>query len=244
MAKTVKKINGVKKSVRTAAVLLMIFAIAFVLWIAIGAFIVGVLGIFSFPLLAGILLGALILLVCLSYTSKRFRIYKAGVKGENVVGKLLSDLPKDYLVVRNAVITYEGRSSEIDHIVISEKGVIIIEAKHYSGTVEGDISDKYWHKTKISRGHNEYSKRFYNPVKQLGTQIHRLAYFLRENGINVFVEGAVCFTDGTRLEIDGGKKGIGIFSIPGDKARFLKYITDRKKTLSASDVEKIKNLLK
>ena len=61
-----------------------------------------------------------------------------GRRGERKVARLLDRLPKDrYFVINDLMLLSEGRSSQIDHIVVSEFGVFIIETKTFSGKIYG-----------------------------------------------------------------------------------------------------------
>ena len=40
-----------------------------------------------------------------------------------------------------------------------------------------------------------YTYEMYNLVKQIGTQIYRLANYLRQNGVNTYIEGMVYFAN-------------------------------------------------
>ena len=147
MAKMIKKTNGSKKSYRMAQLMVAASLLGFAVWCGIGAFVIGVLNIVSVPF---IVIFAIFLLawVCAGlYFKKRCGILKAGVDGEKIAGKVLSKLSNDYTVIKNAVVTYEESASEIDLIVVSERGVVIVEAKNLKGVINGDVSDKNWEKT-------------------------------------------------------------------------------------------------
>jgi len=48
---------------------------------------------------------------------------------------------------------------------------------------------------KVGRGGGRYSKKMNNPVKQVKGQVYKLSKFLKEQGINVWVEGIILFTN-------------------------------------------------
>lgn len=243
MANMIKKTNGSKKDFRISRLMIIVSLLGFAIWCAIGAFVLGVLKFNSLPV---IIIFALFMLAWIGaglYFWKRSSILKAGVEGEKIAGKVLNKLPDEYTVIQNAVVTHDGKKSEIDLIVVSENGVTIVEAKNLKGTIMGDFGDRKWTKTKI-KGEKEYVKKINSPVKQLSTQINRLAEFLRDNGIDVFVEGAVCFTNpDIELNVGGSKRGIRLFTLSEGKDNLLDYITDRKKTLSETDLAKVKEIL-
>jgi len=79
----------------------------------------------------------LALLVKVVIESKVNRTYKTemkyvrGAKAEETIGDLLEQLPSDYLVLHDVNFPY----GNIDHVVISTKGVFLIETKSHHGTV-------------------------------------------------------------------------------------------------------------
>lgn len=63
-----------------------------------------------------------------------------GFLGEREVRQVLKD---EKFLLNNLVIT-NGVSTQIDHILINEKGIIVIETKNYRGAVKGGTKQKYW----------------------------------------------------------------------------------------------------
>ena len=84
-----------------------------------------------------------------------------GDYGELRVSHLLSQLPDEYHVFNDVYLEIKGRSSQIDHVVISQYGVFIIETKNYSGAVYGSEKAEKW--TQYLNG-ERYD--FRNPIKQ------------------------------------------------------------------------------
>lgn len=109
-------------------------------------------------------------------------------KATEVIKKVLQE--KDILLT-NVNIQYEDRAAELDNVVINQHGVFIIEVKNYSGTLIGNEEDYEWTKLKSSRGGEVYQKQVRNPIKQVKRQIYILSKYLREYGIDVWIEGYV-----------------------------------------------------
>lgn len=74
----------------------------------------------------------------------------------------------------------DGKTSEIDFIYITKKGIIVIESKNYSGWIYGDDVSTYW----ISLLSNGQKNRFYNPVFQNETHIKWLRKLLNRAGFS------------------------------------------------------------
>ena len=61
------------------------------------------------------------------------------------------------------VNTGNGKTAQIDIVVGTEVGLIVIEVKDYTGWIFGKGNQDYW--TQVS-GYGKYKNRFYNPFKQ------------------------------------------------------------------------------
>lgn len=99
-----------------------------------------------------------------------------GALGEFKVDVTLNFLGSDYEVLNNVLIKCSsGNTSQIDHIVLSEYGIFVIETKNYKGWIFGNEKAEYW--TQII-----YKKRnsFRNPVKQNWAHIYALKNVLAE----------------------------------------------------------------
>ena len=79
-----------------------------------------------------IVISALIFLAGALRTSK-------GRIGEHRVAHILGKLPKDrYRLINNLLLrTSSGGTTQIDHVVISEYGIFVIETKFYKGWIYG-----------------------------------------------------------------------------------------------------------
>ncbi len=78
----------------------------------------------------------------------------------------------------DVTIPYKNKTSQIDHVFVSNVGIFVIETKNYSGRIKGRISDYKWNQ----RIGNQ-SNMFYNPVKQNQTHINALSSITLYEGI-------------------------------------------------------------
>lgn len=91
-----------------------------------------------------------------------YKPHISGWWGEKKVSTLLSMLRIDYYTVyNNVLVQIDGKSSQIDHVIVSPFGVFVIETKNYKGWIYGSLNSDYW--TQNIWGHKE---RLYNPVLQ------------------------------------------------------------------------------
>ena len=106
-----------------------------------------------------------------------------GVAGEKHVANLLSKLPqKEYKIINNLLISQNGNTTQIDHVVVSEYRIFVIETKFYQGQIYGGTNSDYW--TQNIYG-NKYSLR--NPIHQNHGHIHALTALLPNIHPDLFI---------------------------------------------------------
>ncbi len=68
-----------------------------------------------------------------------------GKVGEKRVATILKRLPEDdYKVINDLLLSSNGYSTQIDHIVVSVYGIFVIETKFYQGWIYGGENSEYW----------------------------------------------------------------------------------------------------
>lgn len=97
-----------------------------------------------------------------------------GKKGELSVRMWLKLLSSDqYKIINDLLISSHGHTSQIDHVVVSEYGIFVIETKNYQGWIYGGNYSEYW--TQNIFGH-KYELR--NPILQNQGHIRALKRLL------------------------------------------------------------------
>ena len=91
-----------------------------------------------------------------------------GEWGEFAVSTILLNLSNEYHVFNDVYLETKGHSSQIDHVVISQYGVFVIETKNYSGDIYGSEDAKQWTQYLQGEGY-----KFHNPIAQ--NHSHELA---------------------------------------------------------------------
>ena len=108
----------------------------------------------------------IILIVYLKQPSTR------GKRGENKVGWVIGEtIENEQYVINDLILVNEGKSSQIDHIVINPRGIFVIETKNYSGEIYGSESQREW--TQVLAYGNVKNK-LYNPLKQNATHVYNV----------------------------------------------------------------------
>lgn len=73
------------------------------------------------------------------------------------------------------------RTTELDLIMITKKGIIVFESKNYSGWIFGDKNSKYWMQVLPKGKGNSCKTQFYNPIFQNKGHINNLKRLLKED---------------------------------------------------------------
>ncbi len=119
-----------------------------------------------------------------------------GKLSEKLVENKLSNLPGEYVMFNNVLFEGNGKSSQIDHIVVSPYGVFVIETKGYYGWILGSENGEYWTQ-------NIYGKKykFYNPIFQNSGHIRFLSYLLKDLYVPRFIS-IIVFDNRTDIKVN------------------------------------------
>lgn len=119
-----------------------------------------------------------------------------GTLGEKRVSHILNTLPEDkYKVINNLLITNNGHTTQIDHIVISIYGIFVIETKTYKGLIYGGEKSDYW--TQNIYG---YKYKLRNPIHQNYGHIMAIKNILSEYPGIPYIS-IIAFSQRARLSI-------------------------------------------
>lgn len=164
-------------------------------------------------------------------------IKAAGQQGEQYASGLIEKIlqPTDNLF-QNVEMTFEGKETELDNVIVNKYGVFIVEVKNYVGKIVGEEDDFEWIKYKTKEPYNTYEKHIKNPIKQVKRQIYILSKCLKRENINVWVKGyAMLVNNNSPVENE---------CVIEDISKLDKIIhTQDRKILSEKEIEKICNLL-
>jgi len=93
-----------------------------------------------------------------------------------------NNLDGELIVLKNIYLPAQGKETEIDLLLIHEKGIFVFESKNYSGWIFGNEDQLNW--TQVLQ--NGDKNKFYSPIRQNRTHIKALSEFL-EKPISEFV---------------------------------------------------------
>lgn len=164
------------------------------------------------------------------YVKEQKAKMRQGSNGERYIAKLLQELPEGYRVLNDLLLKYEGYTVQIDHVIVSEYGVFVIETKNFRGIIYGSAEKKRW--VQINKGKK---RRFYSPIIQ--NNRHRVALSSICNLPLLKVISITVFVGKCELHLEDVSRTI----LSKDLLPYIYGITE--KILSQSDVEKIYNRL-
>jgi hypothetical protein len=158
--------------------------------------------------------------------SERALNARRGAVAEEAVGDLLGELPAGYFVLHD----YVSKKGNIDHIVISTKGILTVETKSHRGVVscEGDV---------LKRDGKPFGKDF---IKQAWAEAYSIRDLLASHGISSPKPQPVLLFANADVQVRQQVRGVEISS----RAYFPLYLMRLQNRLNASEAEKIFEILK
>jgi len=82
-------------------------------------------------------------------------------RGEALVANMLQRLTQMHVLLNNITLTTENGTTQVDHILVTEAGLFVIETKDYTGWILGQPHDAYWTQVIYRK-----KSRFRNPLMQ------------------------------------------------------------------------------
>lgn len=158
--------------------------------------------------------------------------------------------PPDYHLMNHVTLVLDGRTTQVDHILVSRFGVFVIETKHYKGWIFADAKQAKWTQVLFKA-----KFKFQNPILQnlrhMRAVEHRLDFL--PPGV---IKSVVVFTGEAEFKTE---MPAGVFSLSGfvdylreqsigvmspNRAQFCvgRLETARLAISTATDVEHVQNL--
>lgn len=130
-----------------------------------------------------------------------------GKKGEEAVNQKIKKCfsRHSYFLINNVTLnTKDGGTTQIDHILVSEYGVFIIETKNYSGWIFGGKNNKEW-----TQSFPKKKYKFQNPIHQNQKHINELAILFDMFDKRIF-KSVIVFTGQSKFKSKNIKNVINI----------------------------------
>ena len=162
---------------------------------------------------------------------------KKGIEFErDIINEIKKSQPKakilTNIIIPNGV---KGGTTEIDVLVLTEKGFYCLECKNYSGLVVGKPEDKKW----TIFYNKDYKKTFYSPIEQNKRHI----MCLRKMFPKFYFHNIVVFSNTTKLS-DVLWKNKDVMTFNGFKWFISKGLSNKKSIETESVVESVYDYLK
>lgn len=155
---------------------------------------------------------------------KEYEIKKSGFYGENESVQLFSELPDTYTVLTDLEVTVDGKTSQIDTVIVGANGIFICEIKNINGTITGEANDTNIIQNKVSKNGVQFSREIYNPIKQVSTHVYRLSSALKNHDYNLWLQGTVLFINPETEVLINNIGTIPVFSSKDGKQEIIDYM--------------------
>lgn len=171
-------------------------------------------------------------------------LFNKGKTGEYYTYLYLKDIPiENKRFLFNVYVPYgkNGATTEIDVIMLCQKGIFVFESKNYSGWIYGNAGKDKWYQTLKSR-YGIIKNEFYNPIMQNDSHITVLRNYL---GCDVPYYSVVVFSERCTLKsIDVFREDVRVikrnYLYP---AVFDLYNRTPRMVFTLSDIDEIYNIL-
>lgn len=146
---------------------------------------------------------------------------------EKHISKELKKLTDEYKVLNDIMVEVDGKTCQIDHIVISKYGIFVIETKGYYGLITGDQYKDNWTQIVKKKKINYIS----NPIRQNYFHIKTLEKLLNIE-YQKFIS-IICFLKTAELRISTNDANI-VFD-----SDLINFILSNKEIILEDNVENI-----
>ena len=162
------------------------------------------------------------------------RAVKRGEEGEKLVESLINEDPGFHHLINNLVLLGDnGVSHQIDHILIRNNGVFVIETKNYYGEIKGKEDDSFWTRTYFVK-RKPKSISFHNPLKQNQSHIRIIKRLIGKD------YPIYCFVVFTQNNVNN----LGLFNVcnADDLLNRVKLITSDRE-ITKNEMDRINQIL-
>ncbi len=175
--------------------------------------------------------------------ARQYNILHSGRRGEKLLYRAVKKLGGNNIIFCNLPVRYKRGRSELDALIISHKGVIIVEVKNHSGTIQGSWKDEKWLQRKHYRDEKTTEQEMDNPVKQMRRQRDIVKSILLAEGENVWIDTVLFFSnDNVKLRLNLREDDVVCMG----SAELINYLEnyEGKELISRVKMEKYAEILK
>jgi hypothetical protein len=118
--------------------------------------------------------------------------------GEALVAKIITEsFQRPHVLLNNVTLNMESGTTQIDHVLIADTGIFVIETKHYQGWIYGSPNQSQWTQVIYKK-----KSRFQNPIRQNYGHLKTLQSLFTLPAENFF--SVVVFTGSAEFKTDLG----------------------------------------
>ena len=135
------------------------------------------------------------------FSSLKYAVPDNAVIGEKTISRrLYSPDSVQYKSLNNLVLPSKGNTNvtQIDHVIVSNYGIFVVETKSYKGWIFGNANQEYWTQVIF-----KYKKRFYSPLRQNFAHIKAIEGLLGPSRLKSPIISLVAFPCADKLKISG-----------------------------------------
>lgn len=132
--------------------------------------------------------------VAYGIVARRYNVLNSGRRGERQLYKTIKRLDGNNIVFCNLPVRYKRGRSELDMLIISHKGIIIVEVKNHSGTIQGNWKSDKWEQRKYYKNGQHTVLEMDNPIKQMRRQRDIVKSILNAAGEEVWIDTVLYFS--------------------------------------------------
>lgn len=119
-----------------------------------------------------IIISIILIVILAAFAAYLGKPENRGKRGENKVRRIIGETIKnEQYVINDLIVSNDGKTSQIDHIVINSRGVFVVETKNYSGEIYGSENQHEW--TQVL-AYGKVKNKLYNPLKQNATHVYNV----------------------------------------------------------------------
>lgn len=120
------------------------------------------------------------------------RIKRSGDEGEKAVSDALDDLEDVFAVYHNLQGQLDHQRYEIDHLLLTHQGILLIETKNMRGTIVA--RKEAWVQIKASGSGKSYEREFRSPIQQIERTSRIFENLIASRGVRLRVQPVVVFS--------------------------------------------------
>ncbi len=170
--------------------------------------------------------------------SKEIGAIKAGDYGEEVIYKVLEQMKIPYkCYIFHKVFLFAEFAFELDFLIITPYGVVILEVKNIIGELEFSTNPSQL----IQRKEDGRITKYPCPANQLNEYKYQLSQFFLQYNISVPIHGVVIFASRNSF-VKHSVSGVKIM-YRNEMRSYLRHFPENSSTLSQKEMEKIKEVI-